>query len=178
MFVSQITWWVPHVFVWRSPKRSKMSSSAYTYPIRNTCGPPHGRGWLGSGSSRPTACTPGLHTQHAAPATSRGGLCRRGCPTKPYFSRRPRGGPHIFYMADELILERFGLRHTNTWGTHHVIWLTNECIFSKVDKWGRIYFDTGTVVPGIEFLRRKPRPRRSPHPSPRPPRFCLASLDV
>ena len=27
-FVSQITWWVPHVFVWRSPKRSKMSSSA------------------------------------------------------------------------------------------------------------------------------------------------------
>ena len=68
-------------------------------PIRNTCGPPHGRGWLGSGSSRPTACTPGLHTQHAAPGTSRGGLCRRGCPTKPYFSRRPRGGSHIFYMG-------------------------------------------------------------------------------
>ena len=74
-------------------------SSGNTYPIRNTCGPPHGRGWLGSGSSRPTACTPGLHTQHAAPGTSRGGLCRRGCPTKPYFSRRPRGGPHIFYMG-------------------------------------------------------------------------------
>ena len=32
MFVSQITWWVPHVFVWRSPKRSKMSSSAYNVP--------------------------------------------------------------------------------------------------------------------------------------------------
>ena len=109
-------------------------------PIRNTCGPPHGRGWLGSGSSRTTACTPGLHTQHAAPGTSRGGLCRRGCPTKPYFSRRPRGGPHIFYMADELILERFGLRHTNTWGIHHVIWLTNICIFPKVDRWGRILY--------------------------------------
>ena len=45
------------------------------------------------------------------------------------------------YTADELILERFGLRHTNTWGIHHVIWLTNECIFPKVDRWGRIYFD-------------------------------------
>ena len=45
------------------------------------------------------------------------------------------------YTADELILERFGLRHTNTWGTHHVIWLTNICIFPKVDRWGRIYFD-------------------------------------
>ena len=112
-------------------------SSGNTYPIRNTCGPPHGRGWLGSGSSRPTACTPGLHTQHAAPGISRGGLCRRGCPTKPYFSRRPRGGPHIFYMADELILERFGLRHTNTWGTHHVIWLTNICIFFKIARGGK-----------------------------------------
>ena len=36
--------------------------SPISHPIRNTCGPPHGRGWLGSGSSRPTACTPGLHT--------------------------------------------------------------------------------------------------------------------
>ena len=129
----------PHVFR-MGYGHSRRGRWVHGPPIRNTCGPPHGRGWLGSGSSRPTACTPGLHTQHAAPGTSRGGLCRRGCPTKPYFSRRPRGGPHIFYMADELILERFGLRHTNTWGTHHVIWLTNECTFPKVDRWGRIYF--------------------------------------
>ena len=40
-------------------------------------------------------------------------------------------------MADELILERFGLRHTNTWGTHHVIWLTNECIFFKIARGGK-----------------------------------------
>ena len=140
LFVSQITWWVTHVFVWRRPKPSKRSSSAdlrTPYEIHVDL---HmaGAGWVRG--PRPTACTPGLHTQHAAPGTSRGGLCRRGCPTKPYFSRRPRGGPHIFYMADELILERFGLRHTNTWGTHHVIWLTNECTFPKVDRWGRIYF--------------------------------------
>ena len=128
---------MPHVFVWRSPKRSKMSSSAVYVPHTKYMWRSTWPGWLGSGSSRPTACTPGLHTQHAAPGTSRGGLCRRGCPTKPYFSRRPRGGPHIFYMADELILERFGLRHTNTWGTHHVIWLTNECIFFKIARGGK-----------------------------------------
>ena len=56
-------------------------------------------GRLGSGSRRPIACTPGLHTQQAAPSTSRGGLCRRRCPTKPYFFRRPRGGPHTFCMG-------------------------------------------------------------------------------
>ena len=63
-----------------------------------------------------------------------------GCPTKPYFSRRRRGGPHIFYMVDELILERFGLRHTNTWGIHHVIWLTNECTFFKIARGGKSTF--------------------------------------
>ena len=126
----------PHVFR-MGYGHSRRAGWVHGPPIRNTCGPPHGRGWLGSGSSRPTACTPGLHTQHAAPGTSRGGLCRRGCPTKPYFSRRPRGGPHIFYMADELILERFGLRHTNTWGTHHVIWLINICIFFKIARGGK-----------------------------------------
>ena len=41
------------------------------------------------------------------------------------------------YTADELILERFGLRHTNTWGTHHVIWLTNICIFFKIARGGK-----------------------------------------
>ena len=41
------------------------------------------------------------------------------------------------YTADELILERFGLRHTNTWGIHHVIWLTNECIFFKIARGGK-----------------------------------------
>ena len=57
---------------------------------------------------------------------------------------RPCGGPHVFrmgyvYTADELIfiLERFGLRHTNTWGTHHVIWLTNECTFFKIARGGK-----------------------------------------
>ena len=58
------------------------------------------------------------------------------------------------YTADELILERFGLRHTNTWGTHHVIWLTNECIFPKVDRWGRIYFvqrGSDDVTRGLEL---------------------------
>ena len=39
--------------------------------------------------------------------------------------------------ADELILERFGLRHTNTWGTHHVIWLTNICTFLKIARGGK-----------------------------------------
>ena len=41
------------------------------------------------------------------------------------------------YTADELILERFGLRHTNTWGIHHVIWLTNECTFFKIARGGK-----------------------------------------
>ena len=63
------------------------------------------------------------------------------------------------YTADELILERFGLRHTNTWGIHHVIWLTNICIFPKVDRWGRIYF--GTVCGSLQssLVVRLPAPR-------------------
>ena len=68
-------------------------------PIQNTCGPPPPRrGCLGSGSSRPTASVPGLHTKPAAPSTSRGGLCRRGCSTKPHFSS-PGDCPHIFCMG-------------------------------------------------------------------------------
>ena len=106
MFVSQITWWVPHVFVWRSPKRSKMSSSAVYVPHTKYMWTSTWPGLAGFGvlsadsvHARPpySTCRPGH--------LPRGGLCGRGCPTKPYFSRRPRGGPHIFYMADELILE-------------------------------------------------------------------------
>ena len=56
-------------------------------------------GPLGSGSSRSKACAPGLQTKQAAPGTSRGGLCRREYPTKPYFSRRPPGGAHVFCVG-------------------------------------------------------------------------------
>ena len=138
-FVSQITWWMPHVFVWRSPKRSKMSSSAYNVPHTKYMWTSTWPGLAGFGilsadsvHARPpySTCRPGHLPRGSVPP---------GVPDETVLlSKAPGGSP--YYMADELILERFGLRHTNTWGTHHVIWLTNECIFPKVDRWGRIYF--------------------------------------
>ena len=92
------------------------------------------------GGTDPRGRCPGRHVEYGG----------RACTLSAERTPNPASPGHVevhmyfvwgTYTADELILERFGLRHTNTWGIHHVIWLTNECIFSKVDRWGRIYFD-------------------------------------
>ena len=91
------------------------------------------------GGTDPRGRCPGRHVEYGG----------RACTLSAERTPNPASPGHVevhmyfvwgTYTADELILERFGLRHTNTWGTHHVIWLTNECIFPKVDRWGRIYF--------------------------------------
>ena len=159
MFVSQITWWVPHVFVWRSPKRSKMSSSAYNVPHTKYMWTSTWPGLAGFGvlpadgvHARPpySTCRPGHLPRGSVPP---------GVPDEAVLLSKAPGGPHIFYMADELILERFGLRHTNTWGIHHVIWLTNICIFFKIARAEVSGYERGTDgewMGGLMYLAGAP----------------------
>ena len=98
MFVSQITWWMPHVFVWRSPKRSKMSASAYNVPHTKYMWTSTWPGLAGFGvlsadsvHARPpySTCRPGHLPRGSVPP---------GVPDETVLlSKAPGGSPYILY---------------------------------------------------------------------------------
>ena len=97
------------------------------------------------GGTDPRGRCPGRHVEYG------GRACTLSAERIPNPASPGHVEVHMYFVwgtlyADALILERFGLRHTNTWGIHHVIWLTNECIFPKVDRWGRIYFECISAI--------------------------------
>ena len=97
-FVSQITWWVPHVFVWRSPKRSKMSSHRIYVPHTKYMWTSTWPGLAGFGvlsadsvHARPpySTCRPGHLPRGSVPP---------GVPDEAVLlSKAPGGSPYILY---------------------------------------------------------------------------------
>ena len=98
MFVSQITWWVPHVFVWRSPKRSKMSSHRAIrtpYEIHvdlHMAGAGWVRGPLGRQRARPASI---LNMPPRAPPA---GVCAAGGARRSRTSLAGPGGVPIYFI--------------------------------------------------------------------------------
>ena len=98
MFVSQITWWVPHVFVWRSPKRSKMSSHRAIrtpYEIHvdlHMAGAGWVRGPLGRQRARPASI---LNMPPRAPPA---GVCAAGGARRSRTSLEGPGGVPIYFI--------------------------------------------------------------------------------
>ena len=98
-FVSQITWWVPHVFVWRSPKRSKMSShriyvphTKYIHVDLHMAGAGWVRGPPGRRRARPASI---LNMPPRAPPA---GVCAAGGARRSRTSLAGPGGvPYILY---------------------------------------------------------------------------------
>ena len=97
-FVSQITWWVPHVFVWRSPKRSKMSSHRAIrtpYEIHvdlHMAGAGWVRGPLGRQRARPASI---LNMPPRAPPA---GVCAAGGARRSRTSLAGPGGVPIYFI--------------------------------------------------------------------------------